>query len=187
MRLQFLFVLIVTCILQSLATGPVLAEQDPNGILAKRVGIWNAKVTIKVPQEMTFEGQEKIGWALEHNYLMGKGFYDDNGDGKKTEVINLMTYSEVHKRYYMWEFKANGDVQPVPMVGVWDSQKEELVLSAEYGKLGSGAGTLKFENDGSFTWNFEVKNKKGIVVFSLEGTQVKVNKEKSTAKQNKTK
>ena len=87
----------------------------------------------------------------------------------------------------MWEFKANGEVQPVPMVGVWDSQKEELVLSADYGKLGSGAGTLKFENDGSFTWNFEVKNKKGIVVFSLEGTQVKVNKEKSTAKQNKTK
>ena len=68
------------------------------------------------------------------------------------------------------------------MSGIWDSQKEELALSADYGKLGLGTGTLKFKKDGSFTWNFEVKNKKGNVdFFSMEGTQVKSNKKESAA------
>ena len=182
MRLQFLFVLIVTCILQSLATGPILAEQDPNGILARRVGVWNAKVTIKVPIQKTFEGQEKIGWALEHNYLMGKGFYDDKGDGEKTEVINLMTYNQFDKRYYMWEFKANSQVQPIPTVGTWDAEKEQMTLSADYGDMVTGKGIWKFEKDGTFTWTYEIKNKKGEVVSSVAGTQSKIKKTKETTK-----
>ena len=182
MRFYAFFLLAMTCLLQAFAPEAARAEKDPNGILAKRVGIWNAKVTIKVPQEMTFEGQEKIGWALEHNYLMGKGFYDDKGDGKKTEVINLMTYSEADKRYYMWEFKADGQVQPVPTVGTWDAKKEQMTLSANYGNMGTGEGIWKFEKNGTFAWTYEIKNKKGEVVSSVGGTQVKIKKTKETTK-----
>ena len=182
MRLHSLFALIVACLFNFASTGSAVADKDPNGILAKRVGLWKATVSVKLPKEMTFQGQEKIGWALDHNYLMGKGFYDDKGDGKKTEVINLMTYNAMDKRYYIWEFKADGQVQPVPTVGTWDGDKEEMTLTADYGKLGTGDGTWKFEKDGSFTWTFEIKNKKGNVVFSVEGKQVKTDSKASPTK-----
>ena len=125
MRFSALLPLVLACLLSALAPGLARAEKDPHGILARRVGVWNATVNIKAPVKMTFKGQEKIGWVLGHNYVLGKGFYDDKGDGKKTEVINLMTYSEKDKRYYIWEFKANGDVQPAPLTGTWDEEKKE--------------------------------------------------------------
>ena len=182
MRFYAFFLLAMTCLLQAVAPETARAEKDPDGILARRVGVWNAKVTIKVPRQKTFEGQEKIGWALEHNYLMGKGFYDDKGDGKKTEVINLMTYSEADKRYYMWEFKADGQVQPVPTVGTWDAKKEQITLSADYGNMGTGEGTWQFKKDGTFTWTYQIKDKQGKVIFSVEGTQVKTKKTKEATK-----
>ena len=182
MRFYAFFLLAMTCLLQAVAPEAARAEKDPDGILARRVGVWNAKVTIKVPQEMTFEGQEKIGWALEHNYLMGKGFYDDKGDGKKTEVINLMTYNQFDNRYYMWEFKANSQVQPIPTVGTWAAGKEQMTLSADYGDMGTGEGIWKFKKDGTFTWTYEITNKKGEVVSSVAGTQSKNKKTKETTK-----
>ncbi len=183
MRLHlFLFAVIVVSIFNFAFPAHVLAEKDPHGILAKRVGNWKATVNVKVPKAMTFEGEEKIGWALKHNYLMGKGFYDDKLDGKKTEVINLMTYNPLDKQYYIWEFKAAEQVQPVPTVGTWDADKEEMTLSADYGKLGTGNGTWKFEKDGSFSWTFEIKDKQDSVVFSVEGTQVKLSEQNPSKK-----
>ena len=185
MRFHALFLLTAIGLLHTLTPEVARAEKDPDGIMARRVGVWNAKVTIKVPVQMTFEGQEKIGWVLGHNYLLGKGFYDDKGDGKKTEVINLMTYSEKDKRYYIWEFKADVGVQPVPTTGTWDAKTEEMMLSADYGDQGTGEGIWKFEKDGSFTWTYEMKNKKGKVVFSMEGTQTKVKTDEGTTKKSK--
>ena len=87
MRLHLLcFSMIVVVISNFVSPSCARAEKDPHGILAKRVGLWKATVNVRTPKAMTFEGEEKIGWALKHNYLMGKGFYDDKLDGKKTEV-----------------------------------------------------------------------------------------------------
>ena len=181
MRLHLLCVSMIVIGISYLASpSHAHAEKDPHGILAKRVGLWKATVNVKIPKAMTFEGEEKIGWTLNHNYLMGKGFYDEKLDGKKTEVINLMTYNPLDKRYYIWEFKAAEQVQPVPTVGTWDADKEEMVLSADYGKLGSGTGTWKFEKDGSFIWTYEMKDEKGNVFFSMEGKQVKIKANKSS-------
>ena len=181
MRLNpFFFSLIFISIFFLASPTDVLAEKDPHGILAKRVGRWKATVNVKIPKEMTFEGEEKIGWALKHNYLMGKGFYDDKLDGKKTEVINLMTYNPLDKRYYIWEFKAAEQIQPVPTVGTWDEDKEEMTLSADYGKSGKGTGTWKFGKDGGFVWTYEMKDEKGNVFFSVEGKQEKMDGDRST-------
>ena len=186
MRFSALLPLVLACLLPSLTPGLARAEKDPHGILARRVGVWNATVNIKAPVKMTFKGQEKISWVLGHNYVLGKGFYDDKGDGKKTEVINLMTYSEKEKRYYIWEFKANGDVQPAPLSGVWDEKKEEIVLMTDAGDH-TGRGTWKFEKDGSFTWSFEIKDKNDKVLFSMDGSQVKAKKTGSGTKTKATK
>ena len=176
----FLFAAIFFSLLNLAFPAYVMAEKDPHGILAKRVGSWKATVNVKVPKAMTFEGEEKIGWALKHNYLMGKGFYDDKLDGKKTEVINLMTYNPLDKQYYIWEFKAAEQVQPVPTVGTWDADKQEMILSADYGKSGTGTGTWKFGEDGSFVWTYEMKDEKGNVFFSMEGKQVKIKANESS-------
>ncbi|MEE2780930.1 MAG: hypothetical protein VX431_01900 [Planctomycetota bacterium] len=186
MRFSALLPLVMACLLSALAPGLARAEKDPHGILARRVGVWNATVNIKTPVKMTFKGQEKIGWVLGHNYVLGKGFYDDKGDGKKTEVINLMTYSEKDKRYYIWEFKANGDVQPAPLTGTWDEEKKEMTLKANDGG-NRGEGVWKFEKDGSFSWSFEVKDENDKTIFSMDGSQVKAEKTDSGTKTKTTK
>jgi len=185
MRFYAFFLLAMTCLLQAVAPETARAEKDPDGILARRVGVWNAKVTMKVPVQKTFDGQEKIGWVLKHNYLMGKGFYDDKGDGNKTEVLNMMAYNEADKSYYIWEFMANNKVQQTPAIGTWDAKKEQMTLIADLGDEGTGEGTWKFENDGTFTWTYQIKNQQGKVVFSVEGTQVKT-KKTTAAKKNPT-
>ena len=51
MRLHLLFALIVACCFNFLQTNTALADKDPNGILAKRVGLW--KATGSAPRPLT--------------------------------------------------------------------------------------------------------------------------------------
>jgi hypothetical protein len=139
-------------------------------ILARRIGAWNTKTTIKpgkwLPDGAASEGVETVEWMLNDLFIQGK---TKNADG--AESLWLMTYDEQDGIFRSWYFDSYGNHPRVQSTGKWDEKKQQLTFESPPDSTGvRSISTVRFTDEDRVDSSWALRDRDGSIVMEGEGT-----------------
>jgi hypothetical protein len=150
----------------------ISAKDDPLEPLNRRVGTWDAEITLKkaawTPSEIKSAGQTKVQWVL------GDTFIENNSNFASidSESLELVNYDSKDGVYRSWNF-SKATFPRGETTGNWDAKSNTLNWKADYGYGYAGKGHWKFTGEDTMDWAFTVTSPTGELLLDMEGTDTR--------------